>query len=1025
MIITDFNSTKFRIDGVILPKVYKSRAFGSENVLIHNVHNHFEYAEPLPYYDIEIDGVTYGTQAETINEINKISYASGGSTGLISGRVDTYAELPAPAADYQGQYWLVEQPSGGALSWMGIYKYPRGIYSPNSSDVWELVPINVKTSEDSLTLVNISNWIEFYNYAFDINAGDRLIYNNSVYQNLTGTMTNTPPSSDLTNWINTELLKLQTSTGIIYGGELSINSIDDSTFDIEAGQAVFVDSYTNPQSPTFKIITWVKQEGVIVDNLGTSILTYVRVDINGTFKQYTTRQNTEDSRDEVQLGLLVHDNFANLSNVSSLSQWNQDTNLRALDSTYAIGRINMNYGNKYYSEGGLNISKTAGRMYADNSGYGTNKKDPNFINSDAESNLQFFAAYDDGGTVLINTTDVDTNNYNPGGVGGLVAMPADSVTTHGIFFSPDTGITVVHYGQYLYDSLREAVDAWEKEDYNVVPELDGVPLAGVLAFKQGATDLTDPLQAKFIKPGAFGFIDRASVPNYSRYAGFGRVLSGLTYQRPDVTLIEDTGEIYAEVERAGGGDIVVVFGETEYILNCTTGPGTGGKARIQLTQGTDTNPQFNWVYMIKSGDEAVLNSSITRPTGEFAYLLDCFVQSAATFAIHGALAIRRWTDAKEFDGRGTPARTNERLRVDNAKWENGTEGTIKIINAGADFYFECTSGQVWQKHLQNFPALDSEIGDLIFIPNDFVDPYKDVTNLNGETDDANGDSLDNTSFSFVFWGVQNKSLAECKLHMNKPIGSYAYTAVPGDIKAQEAHNDAQGYSVYDIPKEYEGKGFLIGRATISYKAGLWTFLDYQDLRGFVPNTTAGSGSGGSGVSTFTALTDTPSSYTGEAGKVATVNSAESALIFEHALPRLTLTERNAIASPEIGDAIFNTTDEAINIYTSNGWLQTTPTLMNRGVTLCPNNTNTTVHTETFDPDFYYWMEVGGYDYSGAATGTDVAARTAFNNGPNADQLRAGWKLVRGSTSIEFRITQANDEATDYSIAWAVFKRRRN
>lgn len=121
-------------------------------------------------------------------------------SSFISGTVTNYASLPTPASSYTGQVWYVENPSQGNLSFLGVYKYPKGLYSPNSSNDWELIPLNVKVAEDSLMLVNITNWTEFFAYAFDVSVGDKLIYNRIIYTNLTGTMTSTAPDTDTTNW---------------------------------------------------------------------------------------------------------------------------------------------------------------------------------------------------------------------------------------------------------------------------------------------------------------------------------------------------------------------------------------------------------------------------------------------------------------------------------------------------------------------------------------------------------------------------------------------------------------------------------------------------------------------------------------------------------------------------------------------------------------------------------------------------------------------------------------------------------
>lgn len=124
---------------------------------------------------------------------------SGGS-GVIAGTVATFSALPTPVGDHINELWYVTTGSGGFLSGVGVYKYPKGLYSPNvAATDWQLTPLNVKVAEDSATLINITNWTEFVSYAFDIAIGDRLIYNGIDYVNLTGTL-GTAPDTDTTNW---------------------------------------------------------------------------------------------------------------------------------------------------------------------------------------------------------------------------------------------------------------------------------------------------------------------------------------------------------------------------------------------------------------------------------------------------------------------------------------------------------------------------------------------------------------------------------------------------------------------------------------------------------------------------------------------------------------------------------------------------------------------------------------------------------------------------------------------------------
>lgn len=192
---------------------------------------------------------------------------------------------------------------------------------------------------------------------------------------------------------------------------------------------------------------------------------------------------------------------------------------------------------------------------------------------------------------------------------------------------------------------------------------------------------------------------------------------------------------------------------------------------------------------------------------------------------------------------------------------------------------------------------DGTIGDDIVIVNDFTTPYKSILNLNSETSDALGVTLVNSSFSFVVLGVQSSAGDVSHLMINKPIGKYSR------LSPESAVSDSLNYSVYDIPKIFQGAGFLIARFTFTLQndGETWALYDTEDLRGRVPNSTAGGGGGGAGVTTYTGLTDTPSSYTGQAGKLPKVNDAETALEFSE------LTEQGSQVVPGSHTQTFSAT----------------------------------------------------------------------------------------------------------------------
>lgn len=643
---------------------------------------------------------------------------------------------------------------------------------------------------------------------------------------------------------------LPMSTSLYFGGELSINSGDNSLFDIAAGQAIFVDNYTDPDTPTVVFVAWNNQSGLSVDNIGTQLITYVVLDETGDFIQNAQTLTPAQTREFVEIGVLVHTNLTTLESVNSLPNWNRDPDLKIFDLASALGsRINTE-GNTYSANGSnLNIDKSGGTVFGVGSNYDVNKKNPNYSTSSPETALTFLTAYGGSPSGVGSSTVIDTAQYDPGGLGVLTPIPSGAVTAHGIFYSSDTHLTIVHYGQFLYDSLREAVDSWEKEDYNIIPELQGVPVAGVLALVSGATDLSDHMQAVFIKPGSLGIINNTTVPAYSRYASIGRAIAGMSYNRPDITILEDTGVVYADIERVGGGNIIYIFGEREYILDCITGAGVDGKARIALTLGSASATQKNYVYITPTtgNGHAQLNSGGSRPTGEFAYVLDCALKDLAFFQNHGAIVPRRWTDAKEFDGRSSIARTNEWIRLQPGIYEDGLISTISLTSVATTdpIDYEITAGEGWQKHLQNLPTLSVDT-DFIYISNHPTEPFYPITDLRDPEalQTSDGVSLEDTRFNWVFAIGVAKSTGECMLLLTLPNGSYSID--------ENAVNDPNRTAVSSFEKNLRGNVLLLDRMAVRHRTqsgGTYQNLHdlienkpAQDLRGEFASTTGGSGS---------------------------------------------------------------------------------------------------------------------------------------------------------------------------------------
>lgn len=298
----------------------------------------------------------------------------------------------------------------------------------------------------------------------------------------------------------------------------------------------------------------------------------------------------------------------------------------------------------------------------------------------------------------------------------------------------------------------------------------------------------------------------------------------------DFLISSDGATITGSLERSGGGDVTLIFSDGLTTLDTTPA------ATIALTPGTDTVPIVNYVYILKS-TKALTISTSGWPTPEHIKIADVVLASASHTQTDGAFANRNWNDHIKTTGdNGHLLHIAERLRQLPSAWESGAELSVTIDTGPTpdDVFIDITEGLVYQLHIQTFDAFDLETGSHAHIRNHATTPYLKISNLNVILNDSLGVSLNNTSFSLVFWGVITKTGEEDHVLINLPSGSYAY------VSPDDAETDAFNYADYTIPKKFNGKAFLIARGIFTYKNDDWTIENIIDLRGRFPNNTVGS-----------------------------------------------------------------------------------------------------------------------------------------------------------------------------------------
>lgn len=289
-----------------------------------------------------------------------------------------------------------------------------------------------------------------------------------------------------------------------------------------------------------------------------------------------------------------------------------------------------------------------------------------------------------------------------------------------------------------------------------------------------------------------------------------------------------------------GNDIRIKY--SDGVTTLTTLPHTA-----TLTEGTDTTPVKNYIYVLKG---ATVTNSLTAsttgwPNAEYAPIATVVCQSAASMATQLAYSAQAWTDhLVDTDGQGHLTDINYWIRQQYATWVEGTAltptdgvGTLDVAVA---------TGTVLQLHPHTFPSRDTSGGDLIYCANYFGDNFKDCTDLtlSNLANDANGNALGGAStdyYNLVIWGNISENSNDCKIMVNVPNGAY-----PNNSNSQ-AENDTDGTAVYTIPSDFKNTGFLIARLTVYYNGGTYTVIKNTDLRGDYPPTAAGSGSSSTSV----------------------------------------------------------------------------------------------------------------------------------------------------------------------------------
>lgn len=270
---------------------------------------------------------------------------------------------------------------------------------------------------------------------------------------------------------------------------------------------------------------------------------------------------------------------------------------------------------------------------------------------------------------------------------------------------------------------------------------------------------------------------------------------GCAIERHDISLRlgigVDSGKVFVDVEKVGGGDLPLQLSSSTRLLNCTSGAAPDGKATVEILPGTNTLPASYIIYADISGDTATLKATTTYPPQPFVWLGYYSISDYDYTAANGPVSSRRITTAKSHDERGRISYIMERMSVMPVEWWSGVTptATIDAVPTPDVLDLSILAGIVYQNHRQEFPDLTVST-DSIYVANgpggagvSNLAGFANLTELCGYTSVDEARNTSARGHLYIFGSI-NRTTGECKLYCNLPSELYG-------------GNDGSAYYDYD------------------------------------------------------------------------------------------------------------------------------------------------------------------------------------------------------------------------------------
>jgi hypothetical protein len=299
-------------------------------------------------------------------------------------------------------------------------------------------------------------------------------------------------------------------TGVLYGGVITVNALDNSKVDISAGVGIIVSagaSTTALPIPTVTTVTWTAKTAVTLTYLATSEVTWFSINSSGNVVQSSSAWSDSGYETELPLGVAVHPNNTSISFAKPAPHLSYGQSTLVDPFVRAFGPLKLSGNTISAYSTNLQISRSSGTSYSIGSNYLNDPNNPNIVsdtNASPIGAVHYYFKNGSGGFNIQIGSLVDPTKYDNGS-GTLQTASGGKYTIQRIFSCPTQPTLIgIYYGGEEYNSIQaaEANIPYEVFSESELTSNQGV-FCGYLIVKSNTTNLSNTADAKFIQAGLF------------------------------------------------------------------------------------------------------------------------------------------------------------------------------------------------------------------------------------------------------------------------------------------------------------------------------------------------------------------------------------------------------------------------------------------------------------------------------------------------------------------------------------------